>query len=84
MAMADHSQEYTTRENEGYDISAFHTLFDLVATHGWTAVLSELAEIACVRGDDAVGTVLTVLAEGLGDTLHSGMGIPAEQETTTN
>jgi hypothetical protein len=43
----------------------FHRLFDLVATHGWHLILGNLAEVAHVRGDNAVAMVLAVITEGL-------------------
>jgi hypothetical protein len=55
----------TCAPGEVKEAHPFHALFGLVATHGWNFVLVELSEVAHVRGDDAVATVLALISEGL-------------------
>jgi hypothetical protein len=47
------------------EVHPFHTLFDLVAQHGWGFVMAELAEVALVRGENSVAMVMAVVAEGI-------------------
>ena len=54
------------------EVHPFHTLFDLIALHGWHFILAQMSEVAHVRGDDAMATVLTVITEGMGDTQYDG------------
>jgi hypothetical protein len=52
------------------EVHPFHTLFDLVARHGWHFILAQMSEVAHVRGDEAVAAVLAVITEGMGE--HAG------------
>ena len=55
---------HTASPNDG---TLYFGLFELIAVWGWEAVLVELAEVAHVRGDHEVATILTVVATALND-----------------